>query len=185
MPNEETQGVKISLLPTDSNPGDNDMVAGVSGNSTVKIYLSDLKEYVADGIDAASIGAVPDTRTINGQALSNNISLDAEDVGARPDDWMPTASDVGAAEPTQIGSISLSASWLGSDPYSQTVTVTGATVTANSKVDVQLTAAQIASLISAGVTGLVIENNAGTLTAWAVGASPSAMTVQVTVTEVG
>ena len=57
-------------------------------------------------------------------------------------------------------------------------------MTANSKVDIQLTAAQIASLIAAGVTGLVIENNNGTLTAWAVGASPSAMTVQVTVTEV-
>ncbi len=84
----------------------------------------------------------------------------------------------------QLGSISLSSSWSGAGPYSQTVTVTGATVTANSKVDIQLTAAQISSLIAAGVTGMVIENNAGTLTAWAVGASPSAMTVQVTVTEV-
>lgn len=167
---DEPQGVKISLLPTDSNPSDNDMVAGVSGNSTVKIYLSSLKDYVTDGIDAESIGAVPDTRTINGKALSSNVALDAEDVGA--------------AEPVQVGSISLSGSWSGSGPYSQTVTVTGATVTASSKVDIQLTAAQIASLISAGVTGLVIENNAGTLTAWAVGASPSAMTVQVTVTEV-
>jgi hypothetical protein len=63
------------------------------------------------------------------------------------------------------------------------VTATGATVTADSKVDIQLTAAQIASLIAAGVTGMVIENNAGTLTAWAVGASPSAMTVQCTVEE--
>lgn len=181
---DEPQGVKISLLPTDSNPSDNDMVAGVSGNRSVKIFLSSLKDYVTDGIDAASIGAVPDTRTVNGQALSSNISLDADDVGARADNWMPTAADVGAAEPVQVGSVSLSGSWSGSGPYSQTVTVTGATVTANSKVDIQLTAAQIASLVSAGVTGLVIENNAGTLTAWAVGASPSAMTVQVTVTEV-
>ena len=86
----------------------------------------------------------------------------------------------------QAGSITLSASWTGSaSPYTQTVTVSGATVTASSKVDLQPTAAQIASLISAGVTGLVIENNNGTLTAYAVGAAPGAsMTVQCTVTEV-
>lgn len=183
MPEEET-GVKISLLPSASSPADADVLAGVQGNTTKKFSLSALKNFFLGAITPASIGAVPDTRTVNGQALSSNISLDAEDVGARADNWMPTASDVGAAEPVQVGSISLSSSWSGAGPYSQTVTVTGATVTASSKVDIQLTAAQIASLISAGVTGLVIENNAGTLTAWAIGASPSAMTVQVTVTEV-
>ncbi len=170
MPNEETQGVKISLLPSATSPADADVLAGVQGNATKKFSLSALKTFFFGALTPASIGAVPDTRTVNGQALSSDISLDAEDVGA--------------AEPTQIGSISLSGSWSGSGPYSQTVTVTGATVTANSKVDIQLTAAQISSLISAGVTGLVIENNSGTLTAWAVGASPSAMTIQVTVTEV-
>lgn len=166
----DTEGVKISLLPSATTPADADVLAGVQGNTTKKFSLSALKNFFLGAITPASIGAVPDSRTVNGKALSSNISLDAEDVGA--------------AEPTQIGSISLSASWSGSGPYSQTVTVTGATVTANSKVDIQLTAAQIASLIAAGVTGLVIENNNGTLTAWAVGASPSAMTVQVTVTEV-
>lgn len=166
----DTEGVKISLLPSAASPADADVLAGVQGNITKKFSLSALKTFFFGAITPASIGAVPDTRTVNGKALSSNISLDAEDVGA--------------AEPTQIGSISLSASWSGSDPYSQTVTVTGATVTANSKVDIQLTAAQIASLIAAGVTGLLIENNNGTLTVWAVGASPSVMTVQVTVTEV-
>ena len=167
---DEEQGVKISLLPNASNLTDNDVLAGVNSNATKKFSLSALKAFFLAAVSPSSIGAVPTSRTVNGKALSENISLDAEDVGA--------------AEPTQVGSISLSSSWSGSDPYSQTVTVTGATVTANSKVDIQPTAAQIASLISAGVTGLVIENNNGTLTAWAVGASPSAMTVQVTVTEV-
>ena len=166
----DTEGVKISLLPSATTPADADVLAGVQGNTTKKFSLSALKTFFLNAITPASIGAVPDSRTVNGKALSSNISLDAEDVGA--------------AEPTQVGSISLSSSWSGSGPYSQTVTVTGATVTADSKVDIQLTAAQIASLITVGVTGLVIENNAGTLTAWAVGASPSAMTVQVTVTEV-
>lgn len=179
----DTEGVKISLLPSATSLADADVLAGVQANTTKKFSLLALKTFFLNAITPASIGAVPDSRTVNGYALSSNISLDADDVGARADDWMPTAFDVGAAEPTQVGSISLSASWSGAGPYSQTVTVTGATVTANSKVDIQLTAAQIATLVSAGVTGLVIENNAGTLTAWAVGASPSAMTVQCTVEE--
>lgn len=89
------------------------------------------------------------------------------------------------ANPPGVGTMSLSASWTGTEsPYTQTATVTGATVTANSKIDIQLTAAQISDLISDGVQGMVVENNAGTLTVYAVGAAPSAaMTVQVTVTE--
>lgn len=89
------------------------------------------------------------------------------------------------ANPPGVGTMSLSASWTGtSSPYTQTATVTGATITSASKVDIQLTAAQIASLITDGVQGMVVENNVGTLTVYAVGAAPSAaMTVQVTVTE--
>ena len=42
------------------------------------------------------IGAVPTSRTVNGKALSSDISLSASDVGARPSSWMPSAADVGA-----------------------------------------------------------------------------------------
>lgn len=45
---------------------------------------------------AADVGAVPTTTTVNGHALSSNISLTAADVGARPTSWTPTAADVGA-----------------------------------------------------------------------------------------
>ena len=45
---------------------------------------------------------VPTSRTVNGKALSQDISLAASDVGARPDTWTPSASDVGAL-PTQTG----------------------------------------------------------------------------------
>lgn len=166
----DTEGVKISLLPSATTPADADVLAGVQGNTTKKFSLSALKSFFLTAVTPAGIGAVPTSRKINGQELSANISLDA--------------NDVGAAVPPEVGSVSLSASWSGAGPYSQTVTVTGATVTADSKVDIQLTAAQIASLIFAGVTGLVIENNNGTLIAYAVGAAPSAMTIQVTVTEV-
>lgn len=39
---------------------------------------------------------VPTSRTVNGHALSDDVTLDAEDVGARPDTWTPSAEDVGA-----------------------------------------------------------------------------------------
>ena len=168
---EENTGVKISLLPSATNLADANVLAGVQGNTTRKFSLSALKAFFLAAVTPAGIGAVPTSRTVNGYALSSDISLDASDVSAEAE--------------IQVGSISLSSSWTGNaSPYTQTVTVTGATVTANSKIDIQLTAVQIASLIAAGVTGLVIENNAGTLTAYAVGAQTGAMTIQVTVTEV-
>lgn len=85
----------------------------------------------------------------------------------------------------RVGTITLSATWSGSGPYTQTVTVTGATVTANSRVDLQLGAAALQLLVDDGVAALWVENNNGTLTAYALGAAPSAGgTVQCTVTEV-
>lgn len=83
------------------------------------------------------------------------------------------------------GTITFSASWDGSGPYTQVVTVTGVTITNNSKVDLQFNATAINTLIDAGVTALWVENNSGTLTAYAIGAALStALTVQCTVMEV-
>lgn len=83
------------------------------------------------------------------------------------------------------GTITFSTSWNGSGPYTQVITVTGVTITNNSKVDLQFNAAAINALIDAGVTALWVENNAGILTAYAIGAAPStALTAQCTVMEV-
>ena len=50
--------------------------------------------------------------------------------------------------------------------------------------DLQPSAAQLDALIADGVGALLVENNAGTLTAYALGAAPStAMTMQCTVEE--
>lgn len=44
---------------------------------------------------------VPTSRTVNGHALSADVTLDAEDVGARPNTWTPSAADVGAVPTTR------------------------------------------------------------------------------------
>ena len=44
---------------------------------------------------ASEVGAVPTSRTVNGKALSSNITLSAADVGARASTWVPTATELG------------------------------------------------------------------------------------------
>lgn len=63
-------------------------------------------------IESELSGYVPNTRTVNGKALSSDITLDAADVGARDATWTPTASEVGARAddwlptPAEIGAVS-------------------------------------------------------------------------------
>lgn len=86
---------------------------------------------------------------------------------------------------TAVASVALSGTWSGAGPYTQTVTVTGYTVTANSKIDLQPNAAAITQLIADGVQALYVLNDGGALTAYAVGAAPTAaLTLQCTITEV-
>lgn len=51
-------------------------------------------------LSADNVNAVPTTRTINGQTLSSDITLTATDVGARSDTWLPTAEEIGARPST-------------------------------------------------------------------------------------
>ena len=84
----------------------------------------------------------------------------------------------------RLGTITLGTGWSGTNPRTQTVTVTGPTVTPNSLVELQFSPSQAAALATAGTVSITIENNAGTLTANAFGAAPAAaMTVQCTVEE--
>ena len=77
----------------------------------------------------------------------------------------------------------LADNWTGdANPYSQVVAVNGAT--ANSKVDLQPTAAQIVALQDAEIS-LMLQNDAGVVTAWAIGNKPTEdYTMQVLITEV-
>lgn len=109
---------------------------------------------------------VPTARTINNMALNADLVLY----------WG--------------GTITLSLSWSGNGPFTQTVYLDQylswtSGITAKSRIDLQPTAAQLTQLMTDGVTALTIENNNGTLTAYALGAAPStAMTIACTVTEV-
>lgn len=55
--------------------------------------------YTGQEIDAGiakANAAVPGSRTVNGKALSADVTLSAADVGARADNWTPDAAEVGA-----------------------------------------------------------------------------------------
>ena len=80
----------------------------------------------------------------------------------------------------KLTSVSLpTASWTGSDPYTQTVTISGST--ANTKVDIQPSEEVYDQLVADNVGYLAIKNVDGTLTAVAKGGKPSVdLTVQVT-----
>lgn len=76
------------------------------------------------------------------------------------------------------------ASWTGSEsPYTQSVTI--ASGTATSQVDVQADATVIQQMLDDGTSAIYIANDNGTFTAYAVGEMPTVdLTVQATVTEV-
>lgn len=156
-------------------------------------HPTDTTRAAADlGISGASAGNLVKISTVSSGAPASFAPAAAgtdyqTPLTAGTDYQTPLVAGTDYEVPVKAGTIALSGTWSGSGPYSQTVTVTGATVTAASKIDLQPTATQLGTLISAGVTALVVENNAGSpvvLTVYAFGAAPGAMTVQCTVTEV-
>ena len=85
----------------------------------------------------------------------------------------------------QAVSISLSGGWTGNDPYTQAVTITGYTVTANTRADIMADDAVIEQMVNDGVDTIYIENDNGVLTAYAIGGKPSsAYNLTVILTEV-
>ena len=95
-----------------------------------------------------------------------------------------TSYDDGVSLLPKRTTVTLSASaWTGtSNPWSQVVTING--VTANSKLDLLPTATQIVELQSSEIT-LMLQNDDGIVTAWAINGKPNAdLTMQVLIQEV-
>lgn len=67
-----------------------------------------------DHVHPSDTSRVPTTRKVNGKALSADITLGADDVGARPSTWTPSVSEVGAIASSARGSANGVAS-LGAD----------------------------------------------------------------------
>lgn len=156
---------------------------------------------------AADVGAVPTSRTVNGQELSQDISLSASDVGARPDTWTPTASDVGAvptsrtvngkalssnitltagdvnaASPPTSTTITLPASGWSSN--NQTVTVSG--VLADESAQLIQPMPAVASQAAYYAAGILCTNQAANSLTFTCREAPSSdLTVYVVMQEVG
>ena len=74
-------------------------LSGGDGTADAGVVQADLNNHKADknnphGVTASQVGAVPTSRTVNGKALSADISLTASDVGAAESSHNHSASNI-------------------------------------------------------------------------------------------
>lgn len=75
--------------------------------------------------------------------------------------------------------------WIGNDPYTQGININNVPINSNSKIDLQPDTTVINQLIDDGVKGLYIQNNNGSLTAYAIGAQPTeSLSIQCTISNI-
>lgn len=144
-------------------------------NKVVNTAISNLNSLVGDTSVSDQIAASQIVYVGPTQPTDPNIKV-----------WINTSEEGIGIVPVlpRVATISLpKASWSGaSEPYSQTVTIN--TVTSATKIDLQPTAQQIVNLQNAE-TSLMIENNGGTVTCYAIGNKPTVdYTMQVLLQEV-
>lgn len=83
-------------------------------------------------------------------------------------------ADAIAGATTMTTTLSIPASaWHGDDPYTASITVSGYSVTPDTRVDVACNYTTMNALTNMGVSAIYVENNAGTLTAYSLGAAPN------------
>ena len=117
-------------------------------------------------------------------ALSGKQDALTFDTEPTPGSTNPVTSggvaDAIAGAKTSMATVTIpNSAWSGTEPHTASITVAGYTVTPNTRVDVACNYQTLSDLAFAGVSTLFVENNSGTLTAYAVGAVP---TSSVTVT---
>lgn len=119
-------------------------------------------------------------------ALDVRRSPDATNLAVSSDDFRTLVSRTRAAENLMQGiaqtvaTLTLSKNWQGnSSPYTQTVPVTGYTVTRYTKVDLVANPSVIEIMLDSRTDEIMIINDNGVLTAYAIGEKPNAaLTVQ-------
>ena len=154
-------------------------------NESLNTFVSEIKGYADDAVSVAKTKA-DSAYDLAGLAMNTVYVGPTAPTDPNVKVWINTAEDGTGVIPVipRVSTITLSKSaWVGSaEPYSQTVSV--ATVTASTKVDLQPTAQQIISLNNDEIA-LIAQNNNGAVTIYAIGGKPSVdYTMQVLLTEV-
>lgn len=159
----------------------------VSGGAVYSQLL--LKANVNDLSDVAKSGAYTDLsdKPDIGNKTTAGLTKLYDNMGDNGDGAMTQSAATYAIQNMQskskIYSITIPyASWSGSGPYTQILTVLNAT--ANSKIDMQADATTIDTIIKGGYC-IAIKNDNGVITAYAVGQRPvTNLTLQLIITEV-
>ena len=144
-------------------------------------------QYIGLSTDPKPYTYVPNGSEFEELDTGKAFKFDAENRQWRP--WSKASGGSGGSDQSQSGgttmSVTFSGNWTGNDPYTQPVTVTGYTVTANTRADIMADDAVIDQMLNDGVDTIYIENDNGVLTAYAVGGKPSTVyNLTVVLTEV-
>lgn len=102
-------GTLVELLNTAFAGGDSLPVDGLNMNGAINMNRNPLQnvrepqsDHEAMNLGYAKEHFVPNERTVNGKALATDIALNAEDVGARSETWLPTIAEIGAASAESV-----------------------------------------------------------------------------------
>ena len=177
------------LLLSQSN-GYSEFIYFYAENDTLTLCYKHYGYPNQERIATSTITSTGEVSNITDVCLQADVKTDNMTLAVGVDSYgklyatMPTLSDLGASAIPRITSVTLlAANWTGTaNPYSQVIEVP--TVTENTKVDLQPTAQQIVDLQNQDIQ-LMVENDNGTCTCYAIGAKPSTdLEMRVMLTEV-
>lgn len=133
-------------------------------------------EYVNTGVQAEGESMI--------SAMRDASEDDVIVISAVDGNGTPTSLASARIEKPMLSTLTVSGVWTGENPYYAAANVS-ASISPNSKIDVQLSADQIITLQAAGVTALLVENDYPSVRVCAIGGYPiGSLSLQCTVTEV-